>query len=119
MFTFSRPVFAFLSSPRLPLGLSPLCGFVPVLSLSSLRSSLLLSPLSAPHSISLSPLFAPPVVCFDAKINFDDNAQFRQKAVFAMDDNAESDPTETEAAKWDLKYIGLDGNIACFGQWCM
>ncbi len=55
------------------------------------------------------------VVCFDAKINFDDNAEFRQKAVFAMDDTAESDPLETEAAKYDLKYIGLDGNIACFG----
>jgi len=55
------------------------------------------------------------VVCFDAKINFDDNAEFRQKAVFAMDDMSESDPTESEAAKWDLKYIGLDGNIACFG----
>ena len=55
------------------------------------------------------------MVCFDAKINFDDNAEFRQKAVFAMDDMSESDPTESEAAKWDLKYIGLDGNIACFG----
>uniref|UniRef100_A0A3B4A0F6 Succinate--CoA ligase [GDP-forming] subunit beta, mitochondrial n=1 Tax=Periophthalmus magnuspinnatus TaxID=409849 RepID=A0A3B4A0F6_9GOBI len=53
-------------------------------------------------------------VCFDAKINFDDNAEFRQKAVFAMDDMSESDPTEMHAAKWDLKYIGLDGNIACF-----
>ncbi|ROI84196.1 Succinate--CoA ligase [GDP-forming] subunit beta, mitochondrial [Anabarilius grahami] len=58
--------------------------------------------------------FLSAVVCFDAKINFDDNAEFRQKAVFAMDDTAESDPTETEAAKYDLKYIGLDGNIACF-----
>lgn len=56
------------------------------------------------------------VVCFDAKINFDDNAEFRQKDVFAMDNTAESDPTETEAAKYDLKYIGLDGNIACFGE---
>lgn len=56
------------------------------------------------------------MVCFDAKINFDDNAEFCQKAVFAMDDMTESDPTETEAAKWDLKYIGLDGNIACFGM---
>lgn len=55
------------------------------------------------------------MVCFDAKINFDDNAEFRQKTVFAMDDMSESDPLETEAAKWDLKYIGLDGNIACFG----
>uniref|UniRef100_A0A3Q4AC22 succinate--CoA ligase (GDP-forming) n=1 Tax=Mola mola TaxID=94237 RepID=A0A3Q4AC22_MOLML len=40
--------------------------------------------------------------------------EFRQKDVFAMDDMTESDPTEMEAAKWDLKYIGMDGNIACF-----
>lgn len=33
-----------------------------------------------------------------------------------MDDMTESDPTEMHAAKWDLKYIGLDGNIACFGM---
>uniref|UniRef100_A0A803V8A3 succinate--CoA ligase (GDP-forming) n=1 Tax=Ficedula albicollis TaxID=59894 RepID=A0A803V8A3_FICAL len=54
------------------------------------------------------------VVCFDAKINFDDNAEFRQKEIFAMDDKSESEPIENEAAKYDLKYIGLDGNIACF-----
>ncbi|XP_050390647.1 succinate--CoA ligase [GDP-forming] subunit beta, mitochondrial [Patella vulgata] len=53
------------------------------------------------------------VVCFDAKINFDDNAAFRQTEVFAMDDMAESDPREVEAAKSNLNYIGLDGNIAC------
>uniref|UniRef100_A0A672SW62 Succinate-CoA ligase, GDP-forming, beta subunit n=1 Tax=Sinocyclocheilus grahami TaxID=75366 RepID=A0A672SW62_SINGR len=67
--------------------------------------------------VEVNPLGETPegqVVCFDAKINFDDNAEFRQKAVFAMDDTAESDPLETEAAKYDLKYIGLDGNIACF-----
>ncbi|XP_003747680.1 succinate--CoA ligase [GDP-forming] subunit beta, mitochondrial [Galendromus occidentalis] len=53
------------------------------------------------------------VVCFDAKINFDDNAQFRQKDIFAQEDHAESDPREVEAAKWNLNYIGMDGNIAC------
>lgn len=53
------------------------------------------------------------VVCFDAKINFDDNAQFRQKEIFALDDGTESDPREVEAAKWHLNYIGMDGNIAC------
>lgn len=61
-------------------------------------------------------LFSPPVVCFDAKINFDDNAEFRQKEIFAMDDKSENEPIENEAAKYDLKYIGLDGNIACFGK---
>ncbi|ESO94729.1 hypothetical protein LOTGIDRAFT_203895 [Lottia gigantea] len=53
------------------------------------------------------------VICFDAKINFDDNAAFRQTEVFAMDDMAESDPREVEAAKSNLNYIGMDGNIAC------
>lgn len=76
---------------------------------SPLRFTLFTSPLTLLCSFIL------PVVCFDAKINFDDNAEFRQKAVFAMDDMSESDPIETEAAKWGLKYIGMDGNIACFG----
>jgi len=53
------------------------------------------------------------VVCFDAKISFDDNASFRQKEVFAMRDTAEEDPREVEASKHDLNYIGMDGNIAC------
>jgi len=53
------------------------------------------------------------VVCFDAKINFDDNASFRQKDIFAMEDTSETDPRELEAAKSDLNYIGMDGNIAC------
>lgn len=56
------------------------------------------------------------VVCFDAKFNFDDSAKFRQKDVFAMDDQSESDPREVEAGKYDLNYIGLDGNIACLGK---
>lgn len=64
------------------------------------------------HVCALFPL----VVCFDAKINFDDNAEFRQKDIFAMDDKSENEPIENEAAKYDLKYIGLDGNIACFGK---
>ena len=53
------------------------------------------------------------VVCFDAKLNFDDNAAFRQKRVFGMDDMSESDPREVQAAQFDLNYIAMDGNIAC------
>jgi len=53
------------------------------------------------------------VVCFDAKINFDDNSQFRQKEIFGMEDTSESDPRELEAAESDLNYIAMDGNIAC------
>jgi len=53
------------------------------------------------------------IVCFDAKISFDDCAEFRQKEVFGMNDTTESDPREVEAEKAGLNYIPLDGNIAC------
>lgn len=53
------------------------------------------------------------VVCFDAKISFDDNAQFRQKQIFDMDDTSETDPREVEAARHNLNYIGLEGSIGC------
>eukprot|EP00043_Microstomoeca_roanoka_P006413 m.62580 g.62580 ORF g.62580 m.62580 type:complete len:423 (+) comp13403_c0_seq1:117-1385(+) len=53
------------------------------------------------------------VVCFDAKINFDDNAEFRQKEIFDMRDTTEEDPRDVAAHKHGLNYIGMDGNIAC------
>merc|ERR1712156_263524 len=49
----------------------------------------------------------------DAKLGFDDNASFRQKAIFDMEDTTESDPREVEAAKHNLNYVQLDGNIGC------
>jgi succinyl-CoA synthetase beta subunit len=52
------------------------------------------------------------LVC-DAKLNFDDNAEFRQQKVFAKRDKSQEDPREVEAALYDLNYIGLDGNIGC------
>lgn len=56
------------------------------------------------------------VICFDAKINFDDNASYRQKDIFAMDDKMETDVREVEAAKHSLNYIGMEGNIGCLGR---
>lgn len=53
------------------------------------------------------------VVCVDAKLNFDDNADFRQKDIFAMRDETQTDPREVVASKLGLNYIGLDGNIGC------
>ncbi|CAK8689402.1 unnamed protein product [Clavelina lepadiformis] len=53
------------------------------------------------------------VVCFDAKVNFDDNAEFRQKDIFALEDKSESDPKEVDATNSGLSYISMDGNIAC------
>ncbi|CAN8065256.1 unnamed protein product [Agarophyton chilense] len=53
------------------------------------------------------------VICIDAKINFDDNAEFRHKDLFDMRDTSQEDPREVQAHKYDLNYIGLDGNIGC------
>lgn len=46
-------------------------------------------------------------------MNFDDNASFRQKEIFEMRDFSEEDPREVQASKFDLNYVGLDGNIGC------
>ena len=56
------------------------------------------------------------VLCMDAKIGFDDNADFRQKDVFDLRDPTQEDAREVEAAKVHLNYIGLDGNIGCLGS---
>ena len=49
----------------------------------------------------------------DAKLGFDDNASFRQKELFAMRDDSQIDPREVTGEKFNLNYIGLDGNIGC------
>lgn len=53
------------------------------------------------------------IYCVDAKFNFDDNAAFRQESLFAMRDFSMEDPREVAASKYNLNYIGLDGNIGC------
>ncbi len=53
------------------------------------------------------------VIALDAKVNFDDNALYRQKSVLEMRDEDEEDPMELEAAQHELNYIKLDGNIGC------
>ena len=53
------------------------------------------------------------LIAADAKLNFDDNAEYRQKNLFALRDHAQEDPREVTAGKFDLNYIGLDGNIGC------
>ncbi len=49
----------------------------------------------------------------DIKMEFDDNALFRQPDVLAMRDLAEEDPLEIEASRYKLNYIKLSGNIGC------
>jgi succinyl-CoA synthetase beta subunit len=53
------------------------------------------------------------IIALDAKMNFDDNALFRHHDIEEMRDEAEEDPTELEAAKHQLNYVKLDGNIGC------
>ncbi len=53
------------------------------------------------------------LLALDAKIGFDDNALFRHPDLRELRDPSEEDPRETEAAKFDLSYIALDGNIGC------
>jgi len=52
-------------------------------------------------------------VCLDAKLKFDDNAEFRQKAVFDQRDWSQEDQREVAAAEFNLNYIALDGDIGC------
>ncbi len=53
------------------------------------------------------------VIALDAKMNFDDNALFRQKDVAGLRDEDEEDAMELEAARHELNYIKLDGEIGC------
>ncbi len=53
------------------------------------------------------------LIALDAKMNFDDNALFRQPEVSALRDEDEEDPAELEASKHNLNYVKLDGNIGC------
>ena len=53
------------------------------------------------------------IICLDAKMNFDDNANFRHPDIVELRDLNEEDPTEIEASKHDLAYIKLNGSIGC------
>lgn len=53
------------------------------------------------------------LLALDAKMNFDDNALFRQVEIAALRDPDEEDPKELEASKYSLSYISLNGNIGC------
>ena len=53
------------------------------------------------------------LLCLDAKVNFDDNALYRHPEIEDLRDLNEEDQYEQEAAKYDLAYIKLDGNIGC------
>jgi succinyl-CoA synthetase, beta subunit len=51
--------------------------------------------------------------CLDGKINIDGNAMFRQPKIKEMHDPSQEDEREAHAAKWEINYVALDGNIGC------
>ena len=53
------------------------------------------------------------LIALDAKMIFDDNAMYKHEFLKAYFDPNEEDPQDLEAAKWNLNYIRLDGNIGC------
>ena len=53
------------------------------------------------------------LIALDAKIQVDDNALFRQKALEELHDSSQDDPKEHKAREFGLSYVALDGNIGC------
>jgi succinyl-CoA synthetase beta subunit len=53
------------------------------------------------------------VLCMDAKLSFDENAEFRQEKIFNLRDKSQEDAAEVEAGKYGLNFIKLDGSIGC------
>ncbi|MGH8459849.1 MAG: succinate--CoA ligase subunit beta, partial [Nevskiales bacterium] len=53
------------------------------------------------------------LMALDAKLNFDDNALYRHKDIAAQRDSSQEEETEREAAKYDLNYVTLEGDIGC------
>jgi len=53
------------------------------------------------------------LLCADAKLNFDDNAEFRQRELFKRRDTTQESPLDVEAATYELNYIRLSGSIGC------
>jgi succinyl-CoA synthetase beta subunit len=53
------------------------------------------------------------IIAVDCKMNIDDNALMRHPDIAALRDVSEEDPTEVEAAKYNLNFVKLDGNVGC------
>ena len=68
------------------------------------------------NMVEINPLFKTSdekIIAVDCKMNVDDNALIRHADVEQMRDTSEEDPTEVEAAKFNLNFVKLDGNVGC------
>ena len=53
------------------------------------------------------------IVALDGKIDFDDNALYRNESILALRDVAQEDEKERSASEYELNYISLDGTVGC------
>jgi len=53
------------------------------------------------------------IFTLDAKLNFDENALYRQKPIAEQRDLTQEDERERVAQQFDLNYVSLEGNIGC------
>ena len=54
------------------------------------------------------------LLALDAKLNFDDNALYRQKDVQELEDKEQEEPLEVQARDWGINnYVKMDGDIGC------
>ena len=66
--------------------------------------------------LEINPLFKTSddkIIAVDCKMNIDDNALMRHADVASLRDESEEDPTEVEAARYNLNFVKLDGNVGC------
>ena len=66
--------------------------------------------------LEINPLFKTSddkILAVDCKMNLDDNALMRHHDLESLRDVSEEDPTEVEAAKFNLNFVKLDGNVGC------
>jgi len=66
--------------------------------------------------LEINPLFKTSddkIIAVDCKMSLDENALMRHADLAALRDKSEEDPTEVEAAEFNLNYVKLDGNVGC------
>ncbi|MEO6682478.1 MAG: ADP-forming succinate--CoA ligase subunit beta [Ginsengibacter sp.] len=68
------------------------------------------------NMLEINPMFKTSdskIIAVDCKMDVDDNALMKHPDISALRDVTEEDPTEVEAAKFNLNFVKLDGNVGC------
>jgi succinyl-CoA synthetase beta subunit len=66
--------------------------------------------------IEINPLIitgADEIIALDGKIDFDDNALYRNEDIANLRDTSQEDEKERDASEHQLNYISLDGTVGC------